>query len=107
MAGLSQVNEESVSKLSTSSERPSQAEKGKEKAKPLRGSGKKMNCEGTSTKFTTREETHTEMDDYDEELQEAELEAYIEEGANAGGDFPLNKDITLRQEMLSKHLTKL
>ena len=43
----------------------------------------------------------------DNEIHDAELEAYMEEGENAGGEFPINKDIMLRQDMLSKHLVKL
>ena len=81
----------------------SRSDKGK--AEVLSGKGKQKIGEG-STKTTSLEKPQ-EMEDSDEELQEAELEAYIEEGANAGADFPLNKDITLRQDMLSEHLKKL
>ncbi|MCO5603184.1 hypothetical protein L7F22_057331 [Adiantum nelumboides] len=48
-----------------------------------------------------------ERDESEEELHDEEINAYIEEGANAGGDFPKNKDVTLQQDMLSQHLTKL
>ena len=43
----------------------------------------------------------------DEEILDAELDAYMEEGENAGGEFPINKDIMLRQDMLSNHLAEL
>lgn len=43
----------------------------------------------------------------EEELMEEELQAYIDEGENDGGEFAINKDVTLRQDMLSKHLANL
>lgn len=43
----------------------------------------------------------------DEEILEEELDAYIEEGENAGGEFPINKDLTLRQDVLANHLAEL
>lgn len=43
----------------------------------------------------------------DEELVEEELQAYIDQGAMAKGEFPINNDVTLRQDMLSKHLNQL
>ena len=52
------------------------------------------------------ETTHLYMDS-DDEVLDAKIDAYIEEGANVGGEFPINKDVTLRQDMLSKHLAKL
>ena len=67
--------------------------------------GKKRDSQG-ALKSTQGEPTHLHMDSEDDVL-DAEIDAYIEEGANAGGEFPINKDITLRQDMLSKHLAKL
>ena len=40
----------------------------------------------------------------DEEIVEEELGAYIKEGENAGGEFPINKDLTLHQDVLANHL---
>ena len=66
---------------------------------------KKRDSQG-ALKTTEGEPAHFHMDSEDDVL-DAEIEAYIEEGVNAGGEFPINKDITLRQDMLSKHLAKL
>ena len=43
----------------------------------------------------------------DQEIVEEEIDAYIAEGKNAGGDFPINKDLTLHQDVLTNHLAKL
>ena len=43
----------------------------------------------------------------DEEINQEEIDAYIEEGENAGGEFPINKDVTLRQDVLANHLAEL
>ena len=43
----------------------------------------------------------------DDEIIEDELDAYIEEGENAGGEFPLNKDVIVCQDCLSNHLAEL
>ena len=66
---------------------------------------KKRDSQG-GLKTTEGEPAHLHMDS-EEDVLDAEIDAYIEEGANAGGEFPINKDITLRQDMLSKHLAKL
>ena len=68
----------------------------KEKAKGKVSSNKGENSKKPST-----------QGGLDEELIEEELEAYIEEEENAGGEFPLNKDVTLRQDVLSNHLAEL
>ena len=70
----------------------SHKDKGKGKMSPTKGEkSKKPSTEGG----------------LDEELIEQELDAYIEQGENVGGEFPLNKDVTLRQDVLSKHLAEL
>ena len=42
----------------------------------------------------------------DEEIIEEEIDAYIKEGENAGGEFRINKDVTLRQDVLANHLVE-
>ena len=66
---------------------------------------KKRDSQG-ALNTTEGEPAHFHMDSEDEVL-DAKIDAYIEEGENVGGEFPINKDITLRQDMLSKHLAKL
>ena len=55
---------------------------------------KKRDSQG-ALKTTEGDPAHFHMDSEDEVL-DVEIDAYIEEGANAGGEFPINKDITLR-----------
>ena len=43
----------------------------------------------------------------EEDINEEELNAYIQEEENARSEFPTNEDITLHEDMLSKHLTSL
>ena len=43
----------------------------------------------------------------DEEINQEEIVAYIKEGENAGGEFPINKDVTLRQDVLANHLVEI
>ena len=50
---------------------------------------------------------HTTQVGSEEEIVEEELDAYIEEGENAGGEFPINKDVVLRQDVLANHLAEL
>ena len=45
---------------------------------------------------------HTVEVGLEKEIVEEELDAYIEEGENAGGEFPINKDVVLRQDVLAK-----
>ncbi len=55
----------------------------------------------------TSSKTTINVEDSDKEIDDIEMEAYITGGANAGGDFPINEDVTLRQDMLSRHLGNL
>ena len=61
----------------------------------------KVKAHGTSSKTTIN------VEDSDKEIDDKEMEAYITGGANARGDFPMNEDVTLRQDMLSRHLGNL
>ena len=54
--------------------------------------------------FSQNPTVHVESN---EEIIEEEMDAYIAEGENAGGEFPINKDVTLRQDELENHLAKL
>ena len=50
---------------------------------------------------------HTAQVGSEDEITEEELDACIDEGENAGGEFPINKDVVLRQDVLANHLAEL
>ena len=54
--------------------------------------------------LSKRHTTHAGSED---KIIEEELDAYIEEGENAGGEFSINKDVVLRQDVLANHLAEL
>ena len=83
-----------VGDIPTTTEKKAIAQKEKSKGKVAIDQGK------MSQKASVHEES-------DEEINQEEIDAYIEEGENAGGEFPINKDVTLRQDVLANHLAEL
>ena len=75
------------------------AKEGEKKGEKLKGKVT-IDQEDLSQKHTTQ------VGSKDEKVEE-ELDAYIEEGENAGGDFPINKVVVLRQDVLANHLAEL
>ena len=75
------------------------AKEGEKKGEKLKGKVS-IDQEDLSQKHTTQVGS-------EDEIVEEELDAYIEEGENAGGEFPINKDVMLHQDMLANHLAKL
>ena len=83
-----------VGDIPTTTEKKAIAQKEKSKGKVSIDQGE------LSQKPTVHEESN-------EKINQEEIDAYIEEGENVGGEFPINKDVTLRQDVLANHLAEL